>query len=232
MVAHDGVKGVQMARKERPDLIFMDIMMPAMDGHKACEMIKKSSFTWNIPVIYLTAKEGLGEEELAMDLGAKFFLRKPYRPEVLLAMVKSALKQRAKLDKGKGKILIIDKDLYSLDEIEINLKKAGYKIITSLDPEEGADKAIKEKPDIIILDGLTSKMDHYSSFMKMKTENSLRNVPIFMLTNKAESSEIMQKVINATAFVRKPINYSDLLNYIEKALESDKWPSESKPDSY
>src|SRR4030067_1131806 len=91
LVAEDGIKGVQIARREKPDLIVRDIMMPGMDGHTVCDTLKKSTLTWSIPVIYLTAKTGQADELLAMEKGARYYLTKPYNPAMLLEMVKSAL---------------------------------------------------------------------------------------------------------------------------------------------
>ncbi|MBM3285178.1 MAG: response regulator, partial [Candidatus Aminicenantes bacterium] len=91
LTAEDGIKGVQIARRERPDLIILDIMMPGMDGHRVCDTLKKSSLTWPIPIIYLTARTGQADEVLAFEKGAKHYLTKPYNPDVLLEMVKSTV---------------------------------------------------------------------------------------------------------------------------------------------
>ena len=94
LTAKDGYMGVDIARKERPDLIIMDIMMPGMDGHKTSELIKKSHLTADIPIIYVTAKDGLLDEELAIEIGADFFLKKPYEPDVLLSLIKKSLQAK------------------------------------------------------------------------------------------------------------------------------------------
>jgi DNA-binding response OmpR family regulator len=98
-VAFDGMQGVSAAHKEKPDLIILDIMMPAMHGHRVCEALKKSSKTWTIPIIYLTAKGSKEDEELAYKLGAEHFLTKPYDPQILLETIKKALKPEAQLEK-------------------------------------------------------------------------------------------------------------------------------------
>lgn len=99
LVAFDGMQGVSAAHKEKPDLIIMDIMMPAMHGHRVCEALKKSARTWTIPIIYLTAKGSKEDEELAYKLGAEHFLTKPYDPQVLLEIIKKTLEPGAQLEK-------------------------------------------------------------------------------------------------------------------------------------
>jgi DNA-binding response OmpR family regulator len=99
VTALDGMQGVSTAHKEKPDLIILDIMMPAMHGHRVCEALKKSTKTWTIPIIYLTAKGSKEDEELAYKLGAEHFFTKPYDPQVLLEAIKKALDPRAQLEK-------------------------------------------------------------------------------------------------------------------------------------
>jgi two-component system alkaline phosphatase synthesis response regulator PhoP len=99
LVAFDGMQGVSFAHKEKPDLVILDIMMPAMHGHRVCEALKKSSKTWTIPIIYLTAKGSKEDEELAYKLGAEHFLTKPYDPQVLLETIKKALEPGVQLEK-------------------------------------------------------------------------------------------------------------------------------------
>jgi DNA-binding response OmpR family regulator len=99
LVAFDGMQGVSFAHKEKPDLIILDIMMPAMHGHRVCEALKKSSKTWTIPIIYLTAKGSKEDEELAYKLGAEYFLTKPYDPHNLLEVIEKALQPFAQLEK-------------------------------------------------------------------------------------------------------------------------------------
>ena len=98
--AEDGYVGIDIARKELPDLIIMDIMMPGMDGHKTSELIKKSHLTAHIPIIYVTGKDGLLDEELAIEIGADFFLKKPYEPDVLLCVIEKSLQAKDKRDRS------------------------------------------------------------------------------------------------------------------------------------
>jgi DNA-binding response OmpR family regulator len=71
--------------------------MPAMHGHRVCEALKKSSKTWTIPIIYLTARGNKEDEKLAYKLGARYFLTKPYDSKVLLETIKKGLEPREQL---------------------------------------------------------------------------------------------------------------------------------------
>jgi two-component system alkaline phosphatase synthesis response regulator PhoP len=93
VTAFDGAQGIFMAHKENPDLIILDIRMPAGNGFSVAEKLKESTDTFTIPVIFLTGSPEKDSEERAMALGARFFVKKPYDPEELLDAIERALKK-------------------------------------------------------------------------------------------------------------------------------------------
>ncbi len=97
VTAFDGAQGVFMAHKEKPDLILLDIRMPAGDGFSVAQRLKRSIHTFTIPVIFLTGSPEETAEEKAMALGARFYVKKPYDPEELLDAIKRALEEESEL---------------------------------------------------------------------------------------------------------------------------------------
>ena len=93
VTAFDGAQGVFIAHKEKPDLILLDIRMPAGDGFSVAERLKRSTHTFSIPVIFLTGSPEKNAEDKAMGLGARFYIKKPYDPEELLDAIKRALEE-------------------------------------------------------------------------------------------------------------------------------------------
>ena len=93
VTAFDGAQGVFMAHKEKPDLIILDIRMPAGNGFSVAQRLKRSMHTFTIPVIFLTGSPEKNAEEKAMALGARFYIKKPYDPEELLDAIKRALQK-------------------------------------------------------------------------------------------------------------------------------------------
>lgn len=90
--AQNGVQGLEAIKKQRPDLVLLDLMMPDMDGHEVCRRLKDCYETSNIPVIILTAKSDLGEKVRTLEYGANDYLTKPYELDELLARVRNLLK--------------------------------------------------------------------------------------------------------------------------------------------
>ncbi|NWG03115.1 MAG: response regulator [Syntrophaceae bacterium] len=95
VTAFDGAQGVFMAHKEKPDLIILDIRMPAGDGFSVAQRLKRSTHTFTIPVIFLTGSPEKEVEERAFAMGARFYIKKPYDPEELLDAVKRALEEES-----------------------------------------------------------------------------------------------------------------------------------------
>jgi DNA-binding response OmpR family regulator len=95
VTAFDGAQGVFMAHKEKPDLILLDIRMPAGNGFSVAQRLKRSIHTFTIPVIFLTGSPEKNAEEKAMALGARFYIKKPYDPEELLDAIKRALEENS-----------------------------------------------------------------------------------------------------------------------------------------
>jgi len=93
LVAYDGQDGLTKAREEKPDLILLDLMLPKMDGHKVCRILKFDQKYKKIPIIILTARGQEKDRELALEAGADAYITKPYAHEVILEKIKELLKQ-------------------------------------------------------------------------------------------------------------------------------------------
>ena len=88
----DGEEAVKLARRESPDLILLDIMMPKMDGFRACEIIKQDESTKHIPIFMLTAKQEVSDKVKGLEIGADDYITKPFHLQELLARIKTRLK--------------------------------------------------------------------------------------------------------------------------------------------
>ena len=90
--ANNGERALAIAASQpRPDLILLDIMMPGMDGYEVCERLKIDPHTADIPVIFLTAKVQVEDEEFGLRLGAVDYITKPISPPIVLARVETHL---------------------------------------------------------------------------------------------------------------------------------------------
>ena len=116
--AHDGVKGLALAVKHRPDLVILDLMLPRMDGWEVCRRLRQTS---DVPLIMLTARGEEIDRVSGLTVGADDYVVKPFSPRELVARVKAILRRSAykaptsdavlshghiRLDKGKRRLSV------------------------------------------------------------------------------------------------------------------------------
>ncbi|WP_368502941.1 response regulator YycF [Alkalihalophilus sp. As8PL] len=89
--AYDGLEAIEQVKKEEPDLILLDIMLPHKDGMEVCREVRK---TYDVPIIMLTAKDSEIDKVLGLELGADDYVTKPFSTRELLARVKANLRRR------------------------------------------------------------------------------------------------------------------------------------------
>ncbi|KAA8999758.1 two-component system response regulator [Paenibacillus spiritus] len=110
-VATNGEKALEVAELFRPDLILLDIMMPVMDGYETCRRLKGKEDLADIPVIFLTSKEEVDEENFGFELGAVDYLTKPISAPVLLARVKNHLALKGTRDFLRDKTQFLEAEI-------------------------------------------------------------------------------------------------------------------------
>lgn len=85
LLADSGLEGIERAKRDKPDLILMDVNMPGMDGFAATRKLKSEDATKNIPVVFVTSKNQRAEMAWGQMLGARGYVTKPYSKEQILA---------------------------------------------------------------------------------------------------------------------------------------------------
>ena len=101
--ASSGKEALEMALVERPDLVLLDVMMPGMSGFDVCRQLKSQADTREVPVIFLTALDGVRDESTGFDVGGVDYITKPISQPILLARVKNHLSLKAAADFLKDK---------------------------------------------------------------------------------------------------------------------------------
>ncbi len=94
LTAPDGQEGLDKARKESPDLVILDLMLPKIDGYKVCRMLKFDEKYKKIPIIIYTARAQAVDEKLGYEVGADAYMTKPFDPKKLLAKINELLNRR------------------------------------------------------------------------------------------------------------------------------------------
>jgi signal transduction histidine kinase/CheY-like chemotaxis protein len=168
--ASNGKEAIDEVRKELPDLMILDVMMPEMNGFDVAAVLKNDPMTMDVPILILSIVQ---DKERGYRLGVDRYLTKPIDTEKLFAEIGSLLEQ----GKSKRKVMIVDEDTSTVRTLAEVLQARGYSVVEANGTELLA-KAIESKPDIIILNSVLS--EDQEMIKTIRFEKGLENV-LFMM---------------------------------------------------
>ncbi len=116
--AENGRQGIEAARREKPDLILCDVMMPELDGYGVLEALRADAGTVGIPFVFLTAKGEKSDVRAGMNLGADDYLAKPVDADELLATVRARLERHAEKEQAAQAKVEFEPDFSSSRPLE------------------------------------------------------------------------------------------------------------------
>jgi DNA-binding response OmpR family regulator len=189
-VAGDGVKGLEMAREIRPDLVILDLMLPKLPGEELLSRLRQIS---DVPVLILSAKSSEEERIFGLQIGADDYLVKPFSPRELVARVQARLrrncamtapasqtasfnKRRLVVDNGKHEVRVGEKP--------VTLTPTEFKLLTLLvqTPGQVLNRAqLVEQVQGYSFDGYDRTIDSHIKNLRQKIEADPAN-PVFVLT--------------------------------------------------
>ena len=143
VTAENGVEAVKIAKKKKPQLIVLDVMMPEMDGIEACEQIRKIPDLQNTIITFLTARGEDYSQVAGFDAGADDYITKPIRPKVLISKVKALLRRLKEGGSSDDVIkmgdLVINRDEYKIikNKKEIILPRKEFELLSLLASKPG-----------------------------------------------------------------------------------------------
>jgi len=130
---------------------------------------------------------------------------------------------KSKKKTGQIKILIIDDETDLVSTIEYRLKCYNYSVITAVNGKEGLEKAISEKPDLILLDTDMPVMNGHQMLEQVRNHPEIKNVPVIMVTALCEAKDITTaSSYGISDYVTKPFDFTELMEKITSALENPK----------
>lgn len=118
----EGEETLDLALKERPDIVILDLMLPGIGGLDVCKMLKKDDNTSAIPIIMLTAKAQESDKVIGLELGADDYVTKPFSPRELIARIKAVLR-RAKEKEKAPQVLVIGFLSIDFSKIQVSVKE-------------------------------------------------------------------------------------------------------------
>jgi two-component system phosphate regulon response regulator PhoB len=122
LTALDGPSALEQAKKKRPGLVILDLMLPGMDGKDVCRALKSNPLTQSIPILMLTAKSEEMDRVIGFELGADDYVTKPFSPRELVLRVKAILRRKEVPPEGE-KVIQIGDLLIDIDRHQVSVKK-------------------------------------------------------------------------------------------------------------
>ena len=174
--ATDGEQGLRLARQLHPDLIFLDVLMPKMDGWAVLTRLKGDPATSDIPVVMMTITSN---QEMGYLLGASEYLTKPIDRDRLTSVL-----QRYKPSGPADVVLIVEDDAPTREVMRRSLQRQGWAVAEAENGKVGLERVSQRQPGLILLDLMMPEMDGFEFLDELRRHPSWQAIPVVVLTSK------------------------------------------------
>lgn len=136
MSASDGEEGLNLVKKEKPELIILDLTLPMIDGYDVCKILRAQKDTASIPIIILSARNDVADKVIGLELGADDYITKPFSPRELSARIKARLREgQRKNESSSGPLkwgaleIVQESYIASIDSKPLNLTVKEFELL-------------------------------------------------------------------------------------------------------
>ena len=226
----NGVEGLAVASRAKPDLILLDLTMPIMDGYEMLSKLKADPDLKSIPVIMLTAEAGREQVLKIAKMGVRDYLIKPFKEEVIIERVSRVidLKPRGEaVAKVKNfndeiRVLVVDDKPAIVEQIRSGLSTTQWKVDGVAAPGQAVDYCAGFVPDLILVSLTLADNGGYTLFQMLRGANRTKSVPVFGLTVKTDTDQQARaQQTGLTGVITKPIDFEELKLRICRTLNLD-----------
>jgi len=237
LTAGDAASGLSKAVQLRPDLIVLDISLPAGDGLQLGRQFRSLPETRRIPIVFVTANKDPELREKVMDLGAAGLFEKPYNADELLAVIGHALGETGTFRRpiarfspddmpvavgssgaSAKKVLIIEDDRKIAMALALRLKSAGYEASMAYDALTGVNDAVKCRPDLVLLDISIPAGNGFAVAERVKSLIPNPTPIIFLTASKQPGFRERAQELGAVGYFEKPYEAAALLAAVHQQI--------------
>jgi two-component system cell cycle response regulator len=212
ITAMNGADALELAARESPDIILLDVMMPGMDGFEVCRRLKGDAATHHIPVVMVTALSDVSDRVTGLEAGADDFLTKPVNDITLFARIRSLARMKRAMDEWRlreqtcdsfgvmsamshvdsdemptGRILIVEPDEFSGERLAISLESQGHQVKAVSTHEDAIAIAEAEEFDLVVTSLYLNDGDGLRLTSRLRAVERTRTLPVLLII---ESEEI------------------------------------------
>lgn len=236
LTASDAATGFSRAVQYMPDLVMLDISLPAGDGISVARKLRSHPQTANTPFLFITANKDPELREQAMDIGAAGLFDKPYDADELLAVIGHALGETGMFRRpiarytlmpapevrpGNGparKVLIVEDDEKIALALSLRLRSAGYDTCTAPDAVSGVRSALSLSPDLVLLDISLPAGSGFTVAEQVRRSNSAETPIIFLTASKQPGFRERALELGAAGYFEKPYEPEALMTAVQQHL--------------
>ena len=229
-----GPEAIEVARREQPDIILLDVMMPGMDGYEACRLLKADPLTEHIPVVMVTALDQQSDRIEGLDAGADDFLTKPVEDVALFARVRSLARLKLMTDElrlqhqtiqslgidaqigdvpeldEKDRVLIIDDEGEQADKI-IDVLGETYDITVEGCAESALRCARGGDFDMIVVNMAMESADALRLCSAIRALDEVRLTPLLAIVRSSDTRKLVRALeMGVSDYVSRPIDPNEL----------------------
>lgn len=235
LLATRGEEAVQMAKRERPDIILLDVMMPGgIDGYEACRRIKANADTRHIPVVIITTLDDRENRLRGLQAGAEDFLTKPIDDLQLLSRVKSLVSLKVVIDELRAreasgrKLGVIEEELRP-DPLDAHRLTAGNVLLVDDNPNQirrittalsvehkvtllGGDEGKSAPPDLVVVAVTAKSFDGFRIIARMRSGEPTRHLPILAVVDGDDRKRAARALeLGAHDIINRPVDEEEII---------------------
>ncbi len=203
LLAHSGEECLECLKKDIPDLLILDLIMPGMDGFEVLDEIRSNPDTQNLPVIIVTAKELSDQEKIRLRGRVITVITKGKTNHEQLNLQIEKIIREIQVSKPNAKtekytqnptILMVEDNFDAVIQVKTLLEKSGYNIDVAKGGKQAVEYVNHKIPDGIILDLMMPEMDGFAVLETIRNTPATRNIPVLILTAKDLSAEDLSRL--------------------------------------
>ena len=221
---YDGAQALEALSHEEPSLIFLDIMMPHVDGWTVLAHIRQHERLADVPVVIISVTDN---RMLGFALGATDYMVKPLDYHKLLPL----LLERVDTARHGAHVLVIDDDVHARNLARRALEPVGYRVSEAVDGRDALRQLNdqEELPDAILLDLMMPNVDGFEFFERLQANEAWANIPVVVLSAMEITEEHRKRLLSNQIFSKNGDVYNQLFDVISHVIDIDaskKNPSE------
>jgi len=214
--AATGEEGLVHAAKRRPQLITLDIFLPAMDGWEFLRHLKADARLADTPVVIISVADGLDH---GLVLGARRVLQKPFTREELVTAL-AGLIEAPRSEGAPARVLVVDDNVKAVELVAGLIEREGYQALRAYGGAEAIETVRRARPDLVILDLMMPEVSGFEVARALRASEQTARIPILVLTAKDLTPEERARLNGAVSAILQKSDFShdELLAELRRAI--------------